>query len=360
MICDNTLTSFPRLFGERDDALRINRAIQATPNGILDIPRGDYEIYSPIVINNRCSLQMHPAARLIAKAEMDFVVTYDANGDFHALTLFNEDGSVYDNLGLFISGGDIDGAGLASCLMITNAHHYTLSNISLHNGRTYGLRIGGHDGHIYELVCNNVYCKCTMKGLSGNIGIYSDRADAHFTDCFVVDYTTGMRMDGAANRLTRCHIWGGTIPPSNIALSDWSSIYGRRKRQLYGGVYGDAEHVEKISVGTPEMLVGSVAFYMKGCRNVLDGCYADTAEIGYLIEASTVITNSGFFNNSLMELKKSTAICHRGGTLRVSNCDFTATVGTEKLYEGSGENVLWSSNVLEGFDRSNCPDGLWG
>lgn len=174
------------------------------------------------------------------------------------------------------------------------------------------------------------------EGALRHTGIDSDRADAHFTDCFVVDYTTGMRMDGAANRLTRCHIWVGTTPPSDIPLADWSSIYACRKKQLCGGVYGYSSEVEKISVGTPEMLIGS------------------------LIEASTVITNSGFFNNSLMELKQSTAICHRGGTLRVSNCDFTATVGTEKLYEGSGENVHWNSNVLEGFDKANCPDALWG
>lgn len=166
-------------------------------------------------------------------------------------------------------------------------------------------------------------------------------------------------MDGAANRLTRCHILGGTNPPGGIPLADWSSIYACRKKQLCGGVYGNSSEAEKISVSTPEMLIGPVAFDIKGCRNVLDGCYADTAEIGYLIEASTVITNSGFFSNSLMELKQSTAICHRGGTLRISNCDFTATVGTEKLYEGSGESVQTAYIIKNAPDVTHITSGAF-
>lgn len=353
---DTILSDFPRLAGETDDALRINRAILATPNGILCIPRGDYDIYSPIVITNFCSLDMHPAARLIARAEMDFLVTYSGAGDFHSLTLFEEDGAVYDNLGLFIQGGDLDGAGLASCLLITNAHHYTLQNTALHNGKKYGLCVGGEEGHIYELVCNNVYCKCNRKGLAGNIGIYSNRCDAHFTDCFVVDYTIGMQMDGAANRLTRCHIWGGTVPPESVSVKDWGNLYGERKRKLAAGVYGDTADVDELNVGTPEMLLGSIAFILRGGRNVVDGCYADTAEIGYLVEAPTVITNSGFFNNKLMELKKSTAISHKKGMLRVTNCDFSGSVGTEKVYEGSGEMVYWEGNALFGkLDMEELP-----
>lgn len=132
---DAILTDYPRLEGERGDSARIQRAIDASPNGILCIPKGDYRIDRPLLIKNRCSLDMHPAARLIATEKMEFVLTYDGNGNFHELTLYDEAGEVYDNLGLFIRGGDIDGAGLASCLLLENAHHYTLSNITLHNGK---------------------------------------------------------------------------------------------------------------------------------------------------------------------------------------------------------------------------------
>ena len=160
---DNVLTDFLRFDSDKSDSERIQRAIDATENGILCIPKGDYEIADPLFIKNRCSLDMHPAARLIATEEMEFVLSYDGNANFHELTLYNDDGSIYDNLGLFIRGGDIDARGKASCLLLANAHHYTLSNISLHNGKKYGLRVGGDvGGRLYELVANNVYCKCTM------------------------------------------------------------------------------------------------------------------------------------------------------------------------------------------------------
>ena len=236
---DSILTDFFRFDDEVDDSPRIQRAIDATTNGILYIPKGDYKIASPLLIKNRCSLDMHPAARLIAVDEMEFVLTYDGNGNFHELTLY-DDGMIYDNLGLFIRGGDIDGNGKASCLLLANAHHYTLSNITLHNGKQYGLCVGGNlGGRLYELVANNVYCKCTMSGLKGNIGIYTNEHDGHYTDCFVVDYTTGFKADGSANRLTRCHIWGGTIPPCGKSMKEWSEFYGNNKKLLIAKQYSD-------------------------------------------------------------------------------------------------------------------------
>ena len=347
---DSILTDFERFPEDKSDSERIQRAIDATENGILCIPKGDYRIAAPLFIRNRCSLKMHPAARLIAVEPMDFVLTYKAEGDYHNLTLFNDDGSVYDNLGLFIDGGDIDGNGKASCFAITNAHHFTLSNISLHNGKEYGLYVGGKNaGHIYELVCNNVYCKCTMKGLAGNVGIWSDKHDAHYNDCFVIDYTIGMRMLGSANRISRCHLWGGTVPPESISIRNWSEIYGNRKKALINGVYGEDGRNCSFDNAVPEMLKNSIAFDLQGYCNILDGCYADTAEIGFRIGSDTRLMGCDFFNNNLMGLKTSTAISHQGGNLSVTMCAFRATVGTEVLYDGNGENLFWDKNTVSGF-----------
>ena len=343
---DNHLSNFSRQNGEIDDSARIQRAIDATPNGILCIPKGDYEIAKPLLIKNRCSLDMHPAARLIATEEMDFVLTYDGNANFHELTIYNDDGSIYDNLGLFIKGGDIDGNGKASCLLIANAHHYTLSNISLHNGRKYGLCVGGDiGGRLYEMVANNVYCKCTMSGLHGNIGIYTNEHDGHYTDCFVIDYTTGMRVSGSSNRLTRCHIWGGTIPPAGKTIKEWSEFYGNNKKLLITKQYTDEVEAKILSYGVPEMLVDSVAFDVRGGSNVLDGCYADTATIGYWVQGSNnVITNGGFFNNKLMGLRNTLAIKNTSKRLVVTNSIFANATGTDRFYEGERETVIWANN----------------
>lgn len=347
---DTILTDFLKQEGDRSDSERIQRAIDATDNGVLCIPKGDYSIKTPLFITNRCSLQMHPAARLIAEEAMDFVLTYNAKGDYHALTLFCDDGRVYDNLGLFIRGGDIDGNGLASCMAITNAHHFTLADTALHNGKEYGLYVGGKNGgHIYELVCNNVYCKCNQKGLAGNVGIWSDKHDAHYNDCFVIDYTVGMRMLGSANRISRCHLWGGTVPPKDYSVKEWSEIYGQRKRNLLNGIYGEKLDSKEFQNHTPEMLENSIAFDIVGSCNILDGCYADTAEIGFRICNDTRIIGCDFFNNVMMGIKKSTMIQHEGGRLQVMMSSFRATVGTEILYVGNRDDLQWTNNTISGF-----------
>ena len=346
---DTHLNDFPRLVGECDDSPRIQRAIDATPNGIVAIPKGDYEIASPLFIKNRCSLDMHPAARLIATREMDFVLTYDGNANFHELTIYNEDGTIYDNLGLFLRGGDIDARGLASCLLLANAHHYTISNMTLHNGKRYGLCVGGNvGGRLYEIVATNIYCKCTMSGLSGNIGIYTNEPDGHYTDCFVIDYTTGFRADGGANRLTRCHIWGGTVPPVGKSFEEWSRFYGNNKKLLSQNQYTKETDDSILAYGVPEMLVGSVAFELNAGINILDGCFADTATIGFLIRGdNNFITNCGSFNNKLMGLRNTVAIRNESRRLVVNNSFFTNPTGTDRFYEGPRETVTWTNNSAD-------------
>ena len=78
------------------------------------------------------------------------------------------------------------------------------------------------------------------------------------------------------------------------------------------------------------------------------GRYADTAEIGYLVNASTTITHSGFFNNPLMGLRKSTAIVHRRGRLVMGYCDFNGGAGCERFYEGSGKDFVWENSTATG------------
>lgn len=346
---DTILTDFPRLYGEKDDSARIQRAIDATPNGILCISKGDYLIASPLFIRNRCSLDMHPAARLIAVEEMDFVITYDGNGNWHELTIYNDDGTIYDNLGLFMRGGDIDGNGKASCLLLENAHHYTMSNMTLHNGKKYGLCVGGIlGGRLYELVATNIYCKCNMSGLKGNIGICANECDLHFTDCFVIDYTIGVRDNGGANRYTRCHIWGGTVPPIGKTIKEWSVFYGGNKAKLFKGLYNQEMEEEILSFGVPEMLINSVAFDLNAGANVIDGCYADTAKIGYWVKGSdNVITNSGSFNNKLMGLRNTVAIKNESQRVIVNNCRFSDATGTDRIYEGEKEALTWTCNSVD-------------
>ena len=102
----------------------------------------------------------------------------------------------------------------------------------------------------------------------------------------------------------------------------------------------------------PEMLKGSAAFEARGGGSVFDGCFADTAEIGYLVSSDVFIVNSGFYNNPLMGLKSSVAIKHERGTLKITGCHFRSSVITDTLYDGTGKELDARSCIvsLKGID----------
>jgi len=351
---DANLRDFPRLAGEKDDAPRFRRAIEAATDGVLAVPKGEYEISSMLHVTNRCSLLMHPNAHLKAVAKMDYVVFWDGHDDYHALSVFDGDGTLRDPAGSFIRGGDIDGCGLASCLALANAHHFTLRDTVLHNGRPTGLCVTRETGgHLYELIADNVYCKTTMSGLAGNVGIDCRCSDCHFTDCIVVDYTVSIRDWCGPNRWTRCHVWGGTVPPKGMSFKEWSEYYAKVKKLELAGKFDAAAEKELLAKGLPEMLKDSIAFDSRAWGSVFDGCFADTAEIGYNFAAGGDIrlVSCGFFNNPRMGLRKSTAIVHKGEELTVDGCHFNGAARVEKLYEGGGKNLVWRNVTAVNGDK---------
>ena len=105
---------------------------------------------------------------------------------------------------------------------------------------------------------------------------------------------------------------------------------------------------EILSYGVPEMLQDSVAFEINSYANVIDGCYADTAKIGYWLKGSdNVITNSGSFNNKLMGLRNTVAIKNESKRVIVTNCRFANATDTDAIYEGTKESLIWQSNTVD-------------
>ncbi len=305
---DTSLTDFPRLAGETDDAPRLQRAIDATKGGVLYLPRGDYDIASTLVISNRCSLLMHRSATLRAVAEMDYVLRVRHQG-------------IWDHLDFlcFIQGGAIDGNGLASCLSLENYWRQSLDDIKILNGKTYGLYVvrGGA-----EIVANGLYFLCDRHGLAGNTAMYLQGGDSHYTDIHILDWTTGVVVKGGSNRLTRIHVRGGTLPPTNP---------------------GDI----------PEMLPGSTAFRVEGDSTILRDCYADTAQIGFDIVGAWEVRLLGcnFSNDGSCGLNDLLVVRQTGnsGSLLVSDCEFTRSGTDERIcvYYGNGL-VDWRDILYEG------------
>lgn len=313
---DQTLADFPRLSAEQDDTPRIQRAISATAHGVLYVPKGIYLLTGPIRITNFCSLLLHKSAILRAQAPMDFVVWYDGGPRYQNLLMQDETGALFDDLNLFISGGEIDGNGLASCLCINNYHHFTLRDMALRNGKRYGLRVG-QTGYGFELIAHNIYCRCTMPGLAGNVGISSKEGDSHYTDCIVVDYTTGIELlGGGANRLTRCHVWGGVIPPA---------APGR----------------------PPEMLENSVCYRLSSGDALLRDCYADTGKTGFEVVENARLLGCAYYNNYDFKLDDVTVIHQTGGALLVTDGYFSKTSPRARMYSGTGQ-VRWQNNTYIG------------
>jgi len=323
-IFDITLADYPRIEGENGDSARIMRAVNDCSGGVLFIPRGVYLVDQMLEITNCCSLLMHKSAVLKAVKEMDYVLKYDAAASYPDLQecdghLVPSDDHDAEDWNLYIVGGYIDGAGLASCLCLNSFKHFTMRDVSLRNGRKYGLKIEDTGSMwTYELVAQNLYVKCTMPGLGGNAGISSNGGDSHFIDCVVVDYTTGFELlGGGSNRLTRCHVWGGPIPP-------------RSEGEL------------------PEMLIDSVNYVLSSYDAILTDCYADTGKTGFRITQPARLIGCSYFNNYTYQMDDVTVIDHVSGELMITNCMFRKTSPNATLYKGDNENVIWRDNILTG------------
>ena len=193
-------------------------------------------------------------------------------------------------------------------------------------GKRFGLRVQGESGGC-ELVAQNLYFLCKLKGLAGNTGLCVMGSDGHYTDIVVVDYTTGIHLlSGGSNRLTRCHVWGGCVP---------SPKHGEMR----------------------EMLKDSVNFWIgKNCAAaVLRDCYADTGAVGFLCEGweTRIFGGSYFWNRRFDPDANAVVFKQPGGSMLVSGFCMSKTIPNVKTYEGCGR-VEWRDMIYRGdkLDRT--------
>ena len=313
-IWDASVGDFPRLAGETGDSGRIQRAIAAAGDGgVVWFPRGEYAIDAMLQVTNFTSLLLHKTAHLKAVKEIPFLLRYEARRPRDRAREAGE-------MGLYIRGGDFDGAGLANGVLVMGRHHFTLSDSTFRNGHKVGLQFGtDKDRSGCEMTVNNIYCLCTIPGLAGNIGMLTYVGDSHFTDVIVVDYTIGIRDVRWSNRYTRCHVWGGPV--------------------------------RKVGTNEPEYLPNSIAFDLRGTDSVLDDCYADTAMIGYNVCYDARIFNCAYFNNYNFKMDNPTVFAHEGGSLIVTGGRFSKNSPNATLYRRGKKagRLIWHDNNLLNF-----------
>lgn len=309
---DRSVSEFPRAAAEMDDAARIQRAIDATPAGVLYVPAGRYEIARTLFVTNHCSLKMHKNAVLEAVRPMEFVLKVN---NAPVARAYRE----RLDFGMFVTGGRIDGAGLASCMALDGFWHYTMRDVTFLNGKQYGLRVHGEAGGC-EIVAENLYFICRTRGLAGNTGLCVMGSDGHYTDIVVVDYTIGIHMKrGGSNRFTRCHVWGGPIPPPKPGEMC-------------------------------EMLKDSVNFWLgkDSGSTILRDCYADTGMTGYLLEGwETRLLGCSYFWNKAFGSYDAVVFRQPTGSALIADGHVCKTIPGLKVYEGAGK-VSWRDMIYNG------------
>jgi hypothetical protein len=314
---DCSIVDFPRLKGERDDAPRFQRAVDACRGGgVLSVPSGNYTFAKTLFVTNLCSVELSAGARIKAVAKMEWMVKIDQMWQWEPKTAPRDVNPEIYNLAW--RGGTLDADGKASCIAIDNFRHFTLENATFLNGRKYGVGIET-TGRGYEMVARNIYIKTLIPGLAGNVGLYSKSGDSHYTDIIVVDYTTGVHFAGdASNWLTRIHVWGGLAghPP--------------KKGEL------------------PEMLKNSVCFRIDAASTFMRDCYADTGAICYWINGWECRMDGCYsYNNPWFKLNDVLTIRQDNGSLWCDNCMFNRMTPETRLYEGRGDaKIAWGDNNI--------------
>ena len=314
---DVSVADFPRLAGETDDGVRLQRAVDATaPGSVLYFPQGLYEISRTLHVTNGVSLLLHKSATIRAVAKMENLVVIAKT----ARSAYQKSGVTFDQ-GLFMRGGHLDGNGLATGLYLSDYFHLTLRDVVFVNCAPYGCHVGRLG---CELIADNLYFRTYKSGLAGNVGLFTEGCDGYYSRIVVVDHTVGIRTTGQSNAFHQCHVWGGLVPP--VA-----------KGRL------------------PEMLENSICFDLGGMMNLLRDSYADTGATGFQVDGTfQQIVGCWFLNNVKFGLKDITIVRQTPSSsgLLVADCCFRGSGKQTKVYEGPG-TVKWRDmSYNSSFDES--------
>ena len=292
------LQDFRRQEGETDDSGRLQRAVDATRGGILYVPMGSYRIASTVTVSNGCALALHQNARLVAAADMDYVLRI-ANG-----------GGTSRDCGDFITGGVIDGRGRAGCLSVDGCWTLRIEGVRLLDPKTCGLHVASGGARV---LAKGIRVLTQAKGLGGNTGLFLEGDNGHYADIDVRECTTGVRIGGAANRLAGVRAKGGS---------------------------------------RTEMLDGSTGFLIEGPGTILRECDVDTRSVGFDVRAAgeTRLLGCAWRCKAGVGLDDVVIVRRSGadGSLLVSDGVFTrASAQQVRVCDGAGE-VRWRDILYAG------------
>ncbi len=284
-----------------DETFLIENAIKNCSQKTLYFPTGVYGISKTLIIDNQVSLELDSNAKIIALEYMDVMIEW---GKYNVYTEH-----------CFITGGIVDGMGKAKTLLnLSWFRHFTLKDTVFLNSIEKGLVLRSHneDIHSVEAIIDNIYFENKIVSSYNAIALIVNTTDSHISNVIVINYSTGVEVNGAGNRFYRVHPW----------------------------------------VTHQSILNASKSFIINASNNTVTECLADSTAIGYEINKDCRILNSGYYcNRKYIPSKIQIFKYHttNNPVLTVDNClfDFEETVDNVEFInnECCNEKVVFTNCV---------------
>ena len=242
----------------KDVSDAIQKVIDDNPRRTIYFPDGEYIISKPILTGGsfRTAVSLDLANFAIIKAAENW------DSDESMIRLGGKDREfriTATGTNNYISGGIIDGSGIAKGLSIDSGREYSIRNLSM-KFVTQGLHVkfnpeyGSNDSDIFNVNIVGV-------GLKGSVGLLIEGFDNTFTNMRIANFETGVKATGAGNFMKNLH-------PLFIYAAD-----------------GDFHHES-----TKINYVDSIGFDDASGGNWYDICYPDNFATGFRMLNHTVST----------------------------------------------------------------------
>ena len=238
----------------KDVSDELQELILNNPRRVIFFPDGEYLLSKPICTpaNPERSVCLHLSNYAVIKAAADF------SGDEALIKLgaaepFNTIYTIGSNY--YLSGGIIDGSGIASGVSVDSGRETRIENVSIKNAKI-GLRVkyGANSG---SADCDVSNVNITGNSAPDSIGLLVEGMDNTFTNMRIAGVQTGVKLTGGGNHLSKIHPLY-----SNMGWDNYSSgvaFYDDSWDNWYDFCYSD-----QFATG----------FYMKdGLRSIYHNCF---------------------------------------------------------------------------------------
>jgi hypothetical protein len=224
------ITQYSSLANGNDYTAAIKKAIEENPNATIYFPDGTYEISDTIVIPANATKSV--AFRLSNYATIKAVNWSDKTKPMIRMGVYAE-GEDKENIGsidhdarnVYLMGGVLDAAGIASGVVVEGSEDITLSNFTVKNAYI-GVHLAdpGNSTHSTSADIENVHV--VGNGESGSVGILVESTLNTLTNMRVSDVQFGMKCtdNGSNNVFRSIHAIGtGVEGTDNAGFWDLSS-----------------------------------------------------------------------------------------------------------------------------------------